>query len=453
MVLLDLQNVGALLKHDEQLIKQHYPVVSEKEAQLFKKVEAWIEENLFCDCSELALDIRHFLNLVLTGEFSTRYQELYQNIIHWRHKGLKKTEAIVILGQLRQLMIELGSERSPELAKSYCHLLDITIGLIVTVYQIDEEAERLKLHMQGELKRVDRTFAILGLEVPAYLTRPYVDHVKWLTTVMELAIGDVKSEGVHLALDEHECRLGKWLDGGGRETFCEDKRRALDEAHHQVHALARQALDYVEERRLDKVLDIVHDLKCASEQVSEILLDKVEEVFVKQAISDGLTGLPNRRLFDLNFKKRRAFARRHQYYLGLIILDIDHFKSVNDTYGHQVGDKVLHKMASILQSAVREEEDVYRWGGEEFAVLLVSPAADAAQKLAERIRLSVEQAVFCKGTQAEIHKTVSGGALSVAPEVDIPEHELFALSDKLLYQAKTNGRNQIVSQVLEGDKP
>jgi len=161
--------------------------------------------------------------------------------------------------------------------------------------------------------------------------------------------------------------------------------------------------------------------------------DKLEEL----ATTDALTGLKNRRKFDTEIDTEWRRAARQQMPLALLMIDADHFKSYNDTFGHQAGDEVLVGIAICISDSVRD--CAVRYGGEEFAVLLPGLDSEAAMKVAETIRLKVQQ---WSGDPPVT--TVSIGVASLIPVMSIEWSELVNSADKALYVAKANGRNQTV---------
>lgn len=158
------------------------------------------------------------------------------------------------------------------------------------------------------------------------------------------------------------------------------------------------------------------------------------------ALTDELTGLPNRRLFDAALAGRLENMSRYGWRFGLLIVDIDHFKGVNDRYGHAFGDAVLVGIGKTLRGAVRGGDIVARWGGEEFAVLVESSDDAGLSDTAERIRALVAQSeVRLAGVQHKVHVSV-GGALACP---DDSAEDLFARADAALYSAKKAGRNRV----------
>ncbi len=167
-------------------------------------------------------------------------------------------------------------------------------------------------------------------------------------------------------------------------------------------------------------------------------LKKINKQLEDLSTLDPLTGLPNRRYFEKQLKYERAIARRYKTEATLLLIDIDFFKEINDTYGHNPGDKVLCEIADILSDNVRESDTVSRWGGEEFMILLSHTPLEGAEILSGRLLKTIENTVFLKN-EHDIKLTVSIG---IAPLVTEAFEESYELVDKALYQSKNNGRNQ-----------
>jgi two-component system cell cycle response regulator len=161
------------------------------------------------------------------------------------------------------------------------------------------------------------------------------------------------------------------------------------------------------------------------------------------SLTDQLTGLPNRRAFDDALAREVARSRRHDHPLGVVMFDLDHFKTVNDTYGHAVGDLVLQRFADLAAASLRREDGLYRHGGEEFVALL--PHADSASAIrsAERIVTSVAAAPLLTHP-APVSITVSAGVAALSPNED--PADLVQSADRALYEAKNEGRNRVRSR-------
>ncbi|KPA88427.1 MULTISPECIES: sensor domain-containing diguanylate cyclase [Pseudomonas] len=162
------------------------------------------------------------------------------------------------------------------------------------------------------------------------------------------------------------------------------------------------------------------------------------------ATQDSLTGLPNRRGFDLLAAQALNEAQREPKPLTALLLDLDHFKQLNDSHGHLAGDVVLSGFARHLESCLRQSDIICRWGGEEFIVLLKDTDSASAHLIAEKIRQHIEQQRYGYNGKS-LHLTVSIGLTSL--HTDDTLHTLLARADQALYRAKQSGRNRVCSDV------
>ena len=166
-----------------------------------------------------------------------------------------------------------------------------------------------------------------------------------------------------------------------------------------------------------------------------------------QALKDPLTGVNNRASLDAYLRQQVLLAQRHDSALSIIMLDIDKFKSINDRFGHLVGDGVLRRVANCIVQCTRDSDVVFRFGGEEFIVVLSNTDQHGAHLLAERIRAGVQSLdIETLGGPGEV--TISGG-IAQCNENDEPA-SLLARCDEYLYEAKNTGRNQISISKLAG---
>lgn len=162
----------------------------------------------------------------------------------------------------------------------------------------------------------------------------------------------------------------------------------------------------------------------------------------KLALTDGLTGLYGFRYFEtrLNIEMKRALSQNAD--LSLVILDVDHFKEINDTYGHDLGNKVLKKVAAIIRKHTRRSDTVARFGGDEFAIILFHSDSDTSGKLAENVRIVIE-GLETKWEDKVIKTTISAGVASLRKSGKTTAADLLKAADEALYKAKAAGRNKV----------
>jgi diguanylate cyclase (GGDEF)-like protein len=215
---------------------------------------------------------------------------------------------------------------------------------------------------------------------------------------------------------------------------------------------------YQEEIRDDKHKAIIPDIQPDVEQdeleskVQErtlelnIALQELEEVnkeLQEKNTLDELTGLYNRRHYDQKILAEYRRSRRNLTPLSLVVIDIDHFKSVNDNYGHLAGDECLVVVANCIKQCLRRSADIgCRYGGEEFCLILPETDSDGAFALAEELRESIE-ACHANYNGVDINLTISCGSSTYLQQKHVQPEHLFLVADQALYLAKNNGRNQV----------
>lgn len=207
-----------------------------------------------------------------------------------------------------------------------------------------------------------------------------------------------------------------------------------------IEALRHGAFDYFL-KPLDDVEQLIDAVEKALTKLEKLRLGRMQmERLEEMAIRDALTGLFNRRQFDIAFEGELQRGERYGRSFCLLIVDIDHFKSVNDTFGHLFGDFVLQELGRVLSDVIRETDTLYRYGGEEFCVLMPETHYAEGKQAALRLLEAARKHVFNKDGQS-LKLTISiGGA--VFP--DCPGESLIQTADQALYQAKQDGRNRVV---------
>jgi diguanylate cyclase (GGDEF)-like protein len=224
---------------------------------------------------------------------------------------------------------------------------------------------------------------------------------------------------------------------------------ALDSVESKVEGLGAGADDYITKpinfaelearvRSMLRIKALQDDL-----QARERELASANAELRRMAGTDALTGLYNRRRIEERLHEMFDHSVRLHEPLAVVMFDLDHFKSVNDTYGHQVGDLVLRKVGALLRDAAREIDRVGRYGGEEFMAILPGTVLDAAVTFAERARQQVEAHAFvCEGVT--LRRTLSCGVAAWPHPRIRHRNELVKAADEALYVAKALGRNRVV---------
>ncbi|WP_419889603.1 sensor domain-containing diguanylate cyclase [Paenibacillus xylanexedens] len=209
-------------------------------------------------------------------------------------------------------------------------------------------------------------------------------------------------------------------------------RKRIEHEKDILHTKTKLQELYQATQEANKELERLHE----EYKIKEQALIKVNDQLEMLASTDLLTGLKNRRFFQEKMVESLLLFQEKQRYFSLLVVDIDHFKSINDTYGHPIGDLVLGNLAGLLQSVSRSTDVVARYGGEEFVIILPDCEEEQASGIAERYRSQVASADW-----GEYNITVSIGAATVVEEDT--EKSLFQKADNALYASKTGGRNRV----------
>ena len=217
-----------------------------------------------------------------------------------------------------------------------------------------------------------------------------------------------------------------------------------------IEALSSQASVAMENRYLIDEQDqlkkkLEHDVDSRTEELRDVLtkLSEANSVLKELTTIDAVTGIRNRQYFDDTYSEEWRRALRQQYPISLLLLDIDHFKKLNDTHGHLAGDECLREVAREMDSMLNRPSDVVaRYGGEEFVVILPYVSSDNARHLADQLREGIAKCVFMVDGK-NVTVTVSIGVATVVPNDQSRPRDLISQSDEALYRAKATGRNKV----------
>lgn len=204
-----------------------------------------------------------------------------------------------------------------------------------------------------------------------------------------------------------------------------------------IEALNAGALDYLVKGEINPQI-LERSIRYA------LKLGDTLEALRRLATRDPLTGLLNRRMFDEILGEEMERSRRFGRPFSLIMIDIDHFKGVNDTHGHLAGDEVLREVSRRLESQVRTVDRVMRYGGEEFAILMLEGGADVGRSLAGEIRAVVEATPISVDQDLSLSLTISAGVADF-PRDGADAEGIIGAADKALYAAKESGRNRVMT--------
>lgn len=446
---IERQGVFGITRHSSEEIAANSAKLLAFKATFVSNFAVWYEglnPNDSHNAEALADD---FFVCIVSGEYDQKfYSSIYKQALTWASDNHDINNALIMLSHFRNQFIDLIIElKCRFLAKSLCNVFDLAESIIEDVISLYDIRANLVSTMQDEKDRLCRSFHLIGAQTPEALLDAYFDHLNWKVLAYSCALDEVITG--NFPYSPNASLLGKWLASGGRDQIEEGNHLLFTHAHEQVHQLGMRALVLAKEHHPEKVAEFLKEMDEASEVVSKQLLQCIDEVFQRSAQLDFLTGLPNRKAFDNKLTFHLSMAKRYRFWMGLIIIDTDHFKMINDSKGHAYGDLVLKELADLIDAIVRHEDSVFRWGGEEFTVLTLDKSKDGIVTLAERIRMGVECHPFCVDHGDPYGLTVSCGAVSFPASLDIEDDKVFKEADAELYKAKEGGRNRVSFKTLE----
>ena len=283
----------------------------------------------------------------------------------------------------------------------------------------------------------------------ALLNDPYVTyHLSWVKNVGE-AVAQLRTGNYDVVLVDNILQHGETgFDLLCHPAFKESKLPAVfiagqGDEYVAVKAIKAGAYDYLVKDRFD-TSRLMYAVDAALKDHEYRMKTEAHHVeLIKLATTDSLTGLFNRRHFMDKLQEEIARYARYRTPLSIALLDVDHFKKINDEYGHDAGDFVLTEMGTLLRSAVRSTDSACRYGGEEFLIVFPSTDLMGSEVFGERLRAQISKHNFYYDHNY-IPVTVSVGLAEAYPEISNPDL-LLKLADKALYAAKKDGRNRVIS--------
>jgi diguanylate cyclase (GGDEF)-like protein len=238
------------------------------------------------------------------------------------------------------------------------------------------------------------------------------------------------------------CQLGQWYYGERSTVFSDyPEFIAIEKIHREMHDKAREIVLHFKTGEKTPAEEYRLFIQRQQELIG-LLQSLRDKLLITLHSYDELTGAIRRESLSVLSNKVHAYSVRNSEPYTVAMADLDHFKKVNDTYGHLAGDKVLQQIAHLFIHRVREEDAVCRYGGEEFLLLLPRTKKEEAIKFLEDIRRRIEQAALDIGNEKTISITTSIGIAEWEPGLSF--EEVVRHSDKALYRAKNAGRNQII---------
>jgi len=315
---------------------------------------------------------------------------------------------------------------------SISHFIHTNLGIVTMATQLYQRNGKIQFNGASTLTEVhdvdittlQRTLKLAGMLHSSLELKTILEYF------LEAAKLKVNFQGAHYQNDELRTEL----------KFNETQKHSCS-YNLSIDDQSLGEITFSSKKRFSKTnLDTLENLLC--HLVNPLRNSILYEKAIKAAHSDALTGLNNRGALDKILKREVDISIRHNIPLSLIVLDIDYFKSINDQYGHTVGDKVLQNLSRCIESEIRGCDILFRYGGEEFVIVLTNTDLSGAELLSERIRHAVIKEEFIIENKS-VPIRISLGVAELDKNDDT--EELFIKSDKALYEAKRKGRNQTIS--------
>jgi len=427
---------------EARILQAAYPDWLKAWPALQAAIRAWAAEEGVDPRALALLDDSLFPQLVAEGA-SMPFDEIYRRIVSLERRGVHEYQEHLVLSRLREDFIAFAERRGDrDLSRILCHLVDLVQSILSITYQLENLVARFRERAAFEVARVRRLYELIDRPPPEQLLNAFQDHQAWKIRAYSYALGESADEMPEL--DPAHCRLGRWLAQGGWAYIPEKERAEFEAAHREVHTVGAQIVAYARQGDVEGLLSHLWVMEAASEAIGQKLLKVIDTHFVTTATLDSLTGLPNRHSFELDASKLFRVGQRHGLHVAVHLVDIDFFKRVNDTLGHAEGDRVLKALVETLKPLLREEDRLYRWGGEEFVLLTLHEDEQGAEAFARRLLGRYDPTDIQTRLGLPWPVTFSMGSLVVPPNLgELPaEGRIFDAADQLLYRAKEQGRNQ-----------
>jgi diguanylate cyclase (GGDEF)-like protein/PAS domain S-box-containing protein len=390
------------------------------------------KQNMPSSTAEVRVPI--FKDKMRWGTLEVRFEPIYPRGILgiWARPIVKLILFVIPLGFIGYLLFMKKTLRYLDPSLVIPKRVKATLDTLAEGVVVLDNQERIVLANSAFAEKVEQSDAsLLGLRASELNWTPpnseeHVEEFPWLQVMHE---GQART-GIPLGLRTGGKGLRAFMVNGAPILDGEGNMRGAMATFDDITKVEEQN-DYLQ--RIMKILRRSRDKVRSQNQELQVL-----------ATQDPLTRCLNRRAFFERFEAEFTRAQSDGDRLSCIMIDIDQFKSINDRYGHLIGDKVLQELADILRSALREKDVICRYGGEEFCILLPSTSLENAVKAAERFRASVESTP-CSG----VSTSASFGVSSLEPAMN-NHQELLSRADKALYAAKNAGRNRVVYWGEEG---
>ncbi|RMD69559.1 MAG: sensor domain-containing diguanylate cyclase [Gammaproteobacteria bacterium] len=437
-----LRRLVDLREEDESAIRRHRLQLGEVIGAWKPEYEAWFRRTTAWPEAASPF-IPEYLETLVGGDYrDVFYAVQYRQATYWCKRHVDIAYLVANSAKLRAFFSQVGERwQAPALIHALCKVVDLSHAIHAMVYHLAYTLTSLRQTVAREIFRLRSMCGVVEGEEHRGPLGAYVEHLQWKIRAYALALEEMDPDDI-LPLSPRDCALGRWIEEGGIALIPEEEREGFLAAHERLHRLMAMVFEEAKAGHPEHILSYLMDVEAASDEIAAILGASVDREIRALILMDKLTGLGNRRAFDQALERILAHAKRKGEGFGLLLIDIDRFKEFNDRYGHDIGDMVLKEVARVMQGMLRKEDLLFRWGGEEFAAIVLSPGRADLCRVAERIRRALARHRITTPL-GDLGVTVSIGGIFVEPDMHQEPEKLFHEVDQRLYYAKEAGRNRV----------
>jgi len=387
-------------------------------------------------------------------------RDYYKEILATLSSGFRKDELLAIFEKLAKYKIslnvpyilmlnEINALKSVLISKMNEEEISSNIIHILSLFKdINDKVAYIYLHAYVDelLKLNNIRITSLSDLLEKNIISHYESHLMWLTKLAN-HIKNAQSRDF-VQLDEKLCDFGKWLHSEGKNIIQNNsKYKTIDALHNSLHLFARKILCHLEDSEHQILITYLEKCELLSLSIGTelALIDNV--IMNKKVTKDNLTGALNRHALRNIFEGQYELSLATNNPFVLALCDLDHFKKINDVYGHVGGDKVLKNFVDVAKKYIRNSDIIIRYGGEEFIILLPAVNKEKGLEVLEKICRGFEKSTL-KFEDKDLNATVSIGMIEIKPQNVFKNSfidEYIVVADQKLYTAKHSGRNRVES--------
>ncbi len=296
-------------------------------------------------------------------------------------------------------------------------------------------------------KASTREFIEILLQEKAIQIEEIIDkHIHWEEDILDFIAENKKNIDVNI--EETKCEIGQWFSAISKKNVNSTQIQKLKKLHREIHITAHTIIFLKENEKYNLLVNeyssfVKNNLLFLSSLLTFLFSEKIHELE-----KDNLTKLLTRSVLNEIYPKVMELSILTGQKFGIAFVDIDNFKSINDKYGHNAGDVVLKNLAQIMKKSLRKSDYLFRYGGEEFVIIVNGTTKKAFYHLLEKIRKEIQQTKI-RVDSKEISVTVSIGGIVLKSRRYIPLNELIDKADNLMYEAKKEGKNRVIVEELK----